>query len=153
MNILRILSKPINIGIILYILIKKIKLLEGGTVFKKLIKKGLIAVFLLFLTVGNALASTSVTFGQLYTGNPLDAVRPIIPEIELVLGFVIAVFLISVVSGIFLSGSRAIVAPLVNSVEQRSKGVLGVITVAGVVFLVVISIAVAFELWNNYMPK
>jgi hypothetical protein len=132
---------------------KKINLLEGETVHKKLIINGLTAIFLLFWTVGNALASTSVTFGQLYTDNPLTAVKPIMPEIELVLGFVIAVFLISMVAGVFLSGSKAITAPLINSVEQRSKGIMGVITVAGVVFLVVISIAIAFELWNNYMPK
>jgi len=119
----------------------------------KMIKNGLAIVGLLFATVGNALADTSVTFSQLYTGNPLTAVHPIMPEIELVLGFVIAIFLVSIVAGVFLSGSKAITAPLINSVEQRSKGIMGVITVAGVMFLVVVSIAVAFELWNNYMPK
>ena len=121
---------------------------------KKLVLKALIVVVFLFLTVGNALADMQVKFGDISSGaDPMGAIKPIMPQIILVLGILVAALLFTGAVGIIGSGIKVNLAHLANSIDLRRSGWSGIGSVVAVVFVVTVALVAVFELWNAYAPK
>lgn len=109
----------------------------------------------ILLTAQNSLAAangslglSSITGG---TSNPLDGLgdaKPIMIEVIL---FVIGVFGASCIIGVFGSGSLANVGNFVHNASLRSKGVMGIVIVAGIIFAVIVSLILVFHFYNKYL--
>jgi hypothetical protein len=83
--------------------------------------------------------------------NPIDGVgdaKPLMIEVvEIVIGF----FILSCVVAVFASGSTANVGNILHNVSIRSRGILGVVTVLGVIFAVIVTLVLFFHLYNKYL--
>jgi hypothetical protein len=121
---------------------------------KRIVSKALFAAVFLLVTVGNALASMEVKFSDISSGtDPMGAVKPIMPQLILVLGILVAGLLFSGAVGILGSGIKVNVAQLANSIDLRRSGWHGIGSVVAVIFLVTVALVAVFELWNAYVPK
>lgn len=116
---------------------------------KKALMNLLIASSLLILMGGNALAAIGMND---FTGSGgtdgLGDAKPLMAE---VVGIVIGLFLFTCVIGIFASGSTANVGNMLHNASVRSKGIMGVVTVLGVVFAVIVVLVLFFHLYNKYL--
>jgi hypothetical protein len=121
---------------------------------KRIVSKALFAAVFLLVTVGNVLASMEVKFSDISSGtDPMGAVKPIMPQLILVLGILVAGLLFSGAVGILGSGIKVNVAQLANSIDLRRSGWHGIGSVVAVIFLVTVALVAVFELWNAYVPK
>lgn len=121
---------------------------------KKIVSKASIVAIILFFTASNALASMEVKFSDISSGtDPMGAVKPIMPQIILVLGILVAGLLFSGAVGILGSGIKVNIAQLANSIDLRRSGWHGIGSVVAVVFLATVALVAVFELWNAYVPK
>jgi hypothetical protein len=121
---------------------------------KRKVSKSLITAVFLINMASNALASMEVNFSDISSGtDPMGAVKPIMPQIILVLGILVAGLLFSGAVGILGSGIKVNIAQLANSIDLRRSGWHGIGSVVAVVFLVTVALVAVFELWNAYVPK
>lgn len=120
----------------------------------KIAYKVLIVAVFLFITVGNAFASMEVKFSDISSGtDPMGAIKPIMPQIILVLGILVAALLFSGAIGILGSGVKVNIAHLANSIDLRRSGWHGIGSVVAVIFVVTVALVAVFQLWNAYVPK
>ena len=121
---------------------------------RKVVSSCLIVAVFLLVMVGNALADMEVKFSDISSGtDPMGAIKPIMPQIILVLGILVAGLLFSGAVGILGSGIKVNIAQLANSIDLRRSGWHGIGSVVAVVFLVTVALVAVFELWNAYVPK
>lgn len=117
---------------------------------KKLILNILIASCLLFSLAGNAAAD--IGLNDFSNGdNPVDGLGEAKPMMLEVVGFVIALFLVTCVIGVFASGGTANIGNIIHNVSVRSKGIMGVMTVLGVIFTVIVVLVLFFHMYNKYL--
>ena len=108
----------------------------------------------IILTASNALAASgtlglsSITGGSSDPLGGLGDAKPIMSEACLI---VIGVFVISCIIGVFGSGSVANVGNFVHDATLRSKGVMGIVIVAGIIFAVIVSLILVFHFYNKYL--
>jgi hypothetical protein len=116
---------------------------------KKLLMNLLIASSLLFLMGGNALADVGMKdFSSSGGTDGLGDAKPLMME---VVGIVVSLFLVTCVISVFGSGSTANVGNLLHNASMRSKGIMGVVTVLGVVFAVIVVLVLFFHMYNKYL--
>lgn len=118
-------------------------------------KRALTSLAGILLTAQSTLAAANGSTGlSSFTGgmsNPLDGLgdaKPIMVEVIL---FVIGVFGVSCIIGVFGSGSLANIGNVVHNASLRSKGIAGVIVVVGIIFMVVVSLILLFHIYNKYL--
>lgn len=128
--------------------------LQEGVRMKLNTKRVLGSLAGIMLTAQNTLAAANSTGLSSFTGgmsNPLDGLgdaKPIMIEVIL---FVIGIFGASCIIGVFGSGSLANVGNFVHNASLRSKGIMGIILVVGIIFTVVISLILLFHVYNKYL--
>ena len=83
--------------------------------------------------------------------NPIDGVGDVKPLMIEVVAIVVGFFLLTCVVAVFASGSTANVGNILHNVSIRSRGILGVVTVLGVIFSVIITLVLFFHLYNKYL--
>jgi hypothetical protein len=83
--------------------------------------------------------------------NPVDGVGDAKPLMIEVVAIVVGFFLLSCVVAVFASGSTANVGNILHNVSIRSRGILGVVTVLGVIFAVIVTLVLFFHLYNKYL--
>jgi hypothetical protein len=118
---------------------------------KNLLKNFIIASCLLFLMAGNALADIGLNDFTNSNDNPVDGLGEAKPMMAEVVGFVIGLFLVTCIVGVFMSGGTANIGNILHSISLRSKGIMGVITVLGVIFLVIVVLVLFFHMYNKYL--
>jgi len=118
---------------------------------RKLILNFLIASCLLFSMAGNALADVGLNDFTNDNVNPVDGLGEAKPMMLEVVGFVIGLFLVTCVIGVFMSGGTANIGNMIHNVSVRSKGIMGVITVLGIIFTVIVVLVLFFHMYNKYL--
>jgi len=118
---------------------------------KKLLMNFLIASCLLFSMAGNALADVGLSDFTSSGENPVDGLGESKPMMLEVVGFVIGLFLVTCIIGVFASGGTANIGNIIHNVSVRSKGIMGVITVLGVIFTVIVSSVLSSDMYNKYL--
>lgn len=83
--------------------------------------------------------------------NPIDGVGDVKPLMIEVVAIVVGFFVLTCVVAVFASGSTANVGNILHNVSIRSRGILGVVTVLGVIFSVIITLVLFFHLYNKYL--
>ena len=68
-----------------------------------------------------------------------------------VVSIVVGLFLVTCVISVFASGSTANVGNMLHNASVRSKGIMGVVTVLGVVFAVIVVLVLFFHMYNKYL--
>jgi amino acid transporter len=118
-------------------------------------RKALLSAAGLLLLVGNALAAAngSVGLSSFTNGmsNPLDGLGDAKPIMVEVLLLVIGVFVVSCLLGVFGSGSVANAGNFLHNASLRSRGIMGIILVVGIIFAVIVSLILVFHFYNKYL--
>lgn len=89
-----------------------------------------------------------------FTGNgssPVDGVGDAKPLMIEVVAILVGFFVLTCIIAVFASGSTANVGNILHDVTIRSRGILGVVTVLGIVFVVIITLVLFFHLYNKYL--
>jgi len=89
-----------------------------------------------------------------FTGNdssPVDGVGDAKPLMVEVVAILVGFFVLTCIIAVFASGSTANVGNILHDVTIRSRGILGVVTVLGIVFVVIITLVLFFHLYNKYL--
>ena len=89
-----------------------------------------------------------------FTGNdssPVDGVWDAKPLMVEVVAILVGFFVLTCIIAVFASGSTANVGNILHDVTIRSRGILGVVTVLGIVFVVIITLVLFFHLYNKYL--
>ena len=89
-----------------------------------------------------------------FTGNgssPIDGVGDVKPLMIEVVAIVVGFFVLTCIVAVFASGSTANVGNILHNVSIRSRGIVGVVTVLGVIFAVIITLVLFFHLYNKYL--
>jgi len=89
-----------------------------------------------------------------FTGNgsnPIDGTGDAKPLMIEVVSIVAGFFLLTCVIAVFASGSTANVGNILHNVTIRSRGIVGVVTVLGVIFAVIVTLVLFFHLYNKYL--
>lgn len=121
---------------------------------KKIVSEALFVAVLLLVMASNALASMEVKLSDISSGaDPMAAIKPIMPQVLLVLGIMVAFLLISGAAAAIGGGIKVNMSQLLNSIEQRRSGWSAIGSAVAVVFLVTVALVATFELWNSYAPK
>jgi amino acid transporter len=111
-----------------------------------------LSLIVLGMIVSNASADIGLsdfTGGNL--SNPINGLGDAKgPMTEIVL-FVIGLFLVSCVVGIFLSGSTGNAGAFLHNVSLRSMGINGILIVLGVILIVIIALLLLFHFSNKYL--
>lgn len=113
----------------------------------------LIAFSLLFLMAGNALAASEIHMDDFTqdSSNPVDGMGDAKPLMLEVVGIVIGFFLLTCIIAIFASGSTANIGNMLHNVSIRSRGIIGVITVLGIIGAVIVTLVLFFHMYNKYL--
>lgn len=90
-----------------------------------------------------------------FTGNngssPIDGVGDAKPLMIEVVAIMVGFFVLTCILAIFSAGSIANVGNILHDVTIRSRGILGVVTVLGIIFVVIITLVMFFHLYNKYL--
>lgn len=89
-----------------------------------------------------------------FVGNgssPIDGVGDVKPLMIEVVAIVVGFFVLTCIVAVFASGSTANVGNILHNVSIRSRGIVGVVTVLGVIFAVIITLVLFFHLYNKYL--
>lgn len=90
-----------------------------------------------------------------FTGNngssPLDGVGDAKPLMIEVVAIVIGFFLLTCIISAFVSGTTANMGNILHDVTIRSRGIMGVVTVLGIIFVVIVTLVMFFHLYNKYL--
>ena len=116
---------------------------------QKLLMNLLIASSLFFLMGGNALAAIGLS--DFTTSGGTDGLGDAKPLMMEVVSIVVGLFLVTCVISVFASGSTANVGNMLHNASVRSKGIMGVVTVLGVVFAVIVVLVLFFHMYNKYL--
>jgi hypothetical protein len=114
------------------------------------------AAFLLLLFVSftnTAFAASEIHMNDFTSSssNPVDGLGEAKPLMIEVVAIVIGIFLVTCIIAIFASGSTANVGNILHNVSIRSRGIMGVITVLGVIGAVIVTLVLFFHLYNKYL--
>jgi len=115
---------------------------------------GKIFILLLFSMVlmnTAAAAELKLTDFTSSDSNPVDGVGDAKPLMIEVVAIVVGFFLLTCIIAVFASGSTANVGNILHNVTIRSRGILGVVTVLGVIFAVIVTLVLFFHLYNKYL--
>ena len=95
-------------------------------------------------------ANNSITISDI-TGDPLDAMEPILGPIRWLMGNIIGWFFVASIASLFVCAGMAITGGMTNDPKLRNRGVTGVMWVVGIMFTVVIALIVYWFLWGKYI--
>lgn len=85
------------------------------------------------------------------SSSPTDGLGEAKPLMMEVVAIVIGLFLVTCIIAIFVSGSTANVGNILHNISLRSRGIVGVITVLGVIGAVIVTLVMFFHLYNKYL--
>ena len=118
----------------------------------KLVKNSILLLLLCVFFVQSAAASSEIKLSDFTNNsNPVDGVGDAKPLMIEVIMFVVGIFLVSCIIGVFASGSTANLGNVIHNVTIRSRGITGVVIVLGVIFSVIITLVLFFHLYNTYL--
>jgi hypothetical protein len=119
---------------------------------KSIIKSTCILLLFGIVLVINAAAAPTIGLSDFTSGtgavDRLGEAKPLMVEVvTIVIGF----FLVTCILGAFASGSTANIGNMLHNASIRSRGIVGVIMVLGVVGAVIVTLVLFFHLYNKYL--
>jgi hypothetical protein len=124
----------------------------GGMKMKSIIKRAFMLLVFGIVLMNTAAATSTIKLSDFTSGaSPTDGLGDAKPLMLEVVAIVIGLFLATYVIAVFTSGSTANIGSIVHNVSLRSRGLAGVVTVAGVIFAVIFTLVLFLHLYNKFL--
>lgn len=111
-------------------------------------------VLLFGVVLINTASAAELKLTDFTAGNgssPIDGIGDAKPLMVEVVAILVGFFVLTCIIAIFASGSTANVGNILHDVSIRSRGILGVVTVLGIIFVVIVTLILFFHLYNKYL--